>query len=135
MLRLSFRLKDVSLAGKPREYDPHLAIWSTDREQMPGADAGRAVAVIPLDRNHEGVRSIEITDGLPIDADPHADLCITVYANTRETGCSDKLSPADRPNTIRVGQVNMHWFGLLKHLDKSKADALCVSAPVMSLAA
>ena len=138
-IELTFAFKATHLRGKPHEYEPRLAIWSTDRDRMPDANPGMGAQFVALKPDAErpgwlkSTARINLPGPLPIATDPLSELCIVVQAKTLSDGHEVKAELAARPYHIRVGQVNVQWYGMLAHLHRHKISHVKLTAPVETL--
>ena len=93
-----------NLAGKPEEFDPFVAVWTTDVHQAQTITTGTAVDILPLDERGQSKRAVSFTNpegDFPI-RDPMADVCIALYTKTESDGA--KLD-AGKNSTLYHG----HW--------------------------
>ena len=111
-----------NLAGKPQEFDPFVAVWTTDSEQTQTVVPGKAVDVVDLDAHGYSKRSVcfrsKDTD-FPI-RDPMADICVSLYTRSESDGSNPKAGK-NRPYTVDIGQINIPWHVVLRFMISSGA--------------
>ncbi len=146
-LQVSLWFDASRLAGHPKEYAPLLSVWSTDRTRTDTAKPGMAVhqmTTVACSRGHggwvKGRRSVRLAvppGGDPGDfpvTDADAEFCVAVHASTRSSGCTTELTDTRRPYRIRIGQVNVRWHSILKHMVEHTTTKFKVRVTVASLA-
>lgn len=139
-LRVGVSYDAGQLAGFPDEYAPRVALWSTHQDRMPDATDGMAAVVLNMREDGEGIwRTTERAqvasagDALPIETDPVSECCIIVQAATLSDGHKVHLDRADSPFYIRVGQINLPWYSVLRAMQKRGRSRASISVPVESM--